>query len=121
MNSTKTIAIFIWRSLALLSVRNTQGGCTIGSFGTWHPQPSNSRQNFATTGTRKMNHMNFINKDGRTYLVKNPNSLGEGKNVGYYREALSGGFKVIRLEPYTEESFATAEECQAWLMAGAGE
>jgi hypothetical protein len=74
-----------------------------------------------STGGRKMNHLNFINKDGRTYLVKNPNSLGEGKNVGYYRENLSGDFKAIRLEPYTGGSFATAEECQAWLMAGAGE
>jgi hypothetical protein len=68
-----------------------------------------------------MNHLNFINKGGRTYLVKNPNPLGKRRDVGYYRENLSGDFKAIRLELYTEGSFATAEECQAWLMAGAGE
>jgi hypothetical protein len=63
--------------------------------------------------------MNFIDRAGRTYLVKNPNSLGSGVDIGYYRELVSGDFRAILVRPYDEKSFETAEQCQQWLRSKA--
>jgi len=62
---------------------------------------------------------NFINRGGRTYLVANPNSLGQGKDPGYYREGF-GDFTAVLLVPfYRDKKFSTEVEAQEWLKSEA--
>ena len=66
---------------------------------------------------RNMPHLNFVNRYGRTYLVENPNNMGKGKDIGYYRELAFGGYKAVFLTPLDDEDFGSAEECQEWLKS----
>jgi len=61
---------------------------------------------------------NFINRSGRTYLISNPDQLGNGTELGYYRESFGQfPFQAVLKKPYhSEQGFQTEKEAQDWLV-----
>lgn len=63
-----------------------------------------------------MQSKNLFDRNGRVYLVLNPDQYGNGIDLGYYREDLFGGIKAVCLRPYHQEKeFANQKDAIAWL------